>query len=531
MGNVPTFGIGVAAFVVTFVMSALVALVIHSPSLELSTLWQDRYYFHVVQFSFYQAFFSSVLSVFPAIAIAIALHRRHFFAKQWLIKLFSTTLVLPVLVGVLGIITVYGRHGWLNQVLDSIDMGVPFSLYGLNGILLAHVFFNLPYATRLFLHSLESIPVEQDKLAYHLGFTPWHRFRWVEWPRIRQQLSHVFGLVFMLCFTSFATVMALGGGPKATTIELAIYQAIKFDFDLQTGALLALWQIVFCAGLSFIFQRVSKPVDVLPHTGGHRLGLFRDSTWARWWDRAWIVVVVAIVLPPLGAVVIAGINQQLLVILWQSDFWVSLFNSLKVAGLASLLALLGGIALLSSSRVWRLHQQNRKADMLELSGTIILLTPGLVISTGLFLLLRSFADVFSLAFWIVVGVNALMGLPYVIKTLHQPMWLLAKQYQYLSASLGLNGWNRWRLVEWRAMRRPMSHALVISFLIALGDLSAIALFGSQGFQTLPLYLYRLLGSYQMDAAAAVALTMFVICLFCFYLAERLFVSHTGESDC
>jgi thiamine transport system permease protein len=494
-------------------------------------MWQDSYYLHVTTFSFYQAFLSSVLSVIPAIAIAIALHRRHFAAKSLLIKLFSTTLVLPVLVGVLGIITIYGRSGWLNQWFEFVDVELPFSLYGLNGILLAHVFFNLPYATRLFLHSLESIPVEQDKLAFHLGFTPWHCFRLIEWPRIRQQLPHVFGLVFMLCFTSFATVMALGGGPKATTIELAIYQAIKFDFDLQTGALLALWQIVLCVGLSFLFQQFAKPIEVTSHTGGRRLALFRDSRLALWWDRCWIALVVAVVIPPLTAVAISGINSKLLTLLLDSDFWFALFNSLRVAGFASVLALFSGVAILSSSRAWRLHQNNRKADVLELSGTIILLTPGLVISTGLFLLLRSVADVFSLAYWLVVGVNALMGLPYVIKTLHQPMWLLAKQYQRLSTSLGMRGWQRWRLVEWRAMRRPMSHALVISFLIALGDLSAIALFGSQSFQTLPLYLYRLLGSYQMEAAAAVAFIMFAICLLCFYLAERLFVIRTGESHC
>ena len=96
----------------------------------------------------------------------------------------------------------------------------------------------------------------------HLGMGHWHKFRWVEWPFIKQQLPHIAGLVFMLCFTSFATVMALGGGPKATTIELAIYQAIKFDFDLQTGALLAIWQIVLCGIMTLVIQSLAKPLEV-----------------------------------------------------------------------------------------------------------------------------------------------------------------------------------------------------------------------------------------------------------------------------
>ena len=56
----------------------------------------------------------------------------------------------------------------------------------------------------------------------------WQHFRIVEWPYLRRQLLPTAALrIFMLCFASFATVLALGGGPAATTIELAIYQALE----------------------------------------------------------------------------------------------------------------------------------------------------------------------------------------------------------------------------------------------------------------------------------------------------------------
>ena len=48
----------------------------------------------------------------------------------------------------------------------------------------------------------------------------------------------------MLCFTSFTIVMALGGGPQATTLEVAIYQALRFDFDLAAAGQLACWQLL-----------------------------------------------------------------------------------------------------------------------------------------------------------------------------------------------------------------------------------------------------------------------------------------------
>ena len=59
--SVPKLGLGVAALVATFIVLALGSLLLYSPSLNLTLLWQDPYYRHVTRFSFYQAFLSSPL--------------------------------------------------------------------------------------------------------------------------------------------------------------------------------------------------------------------------------------------------------------------------------------------------------------------------------------------------------------------------------------------------------------------------------------------------------------------------------------
>ncbi|MFM2591059.1 thiamine/thiamine pyrophosphate ABC transporter permease ThiP [Vibrio sp. TBV020] len=522
MRKTPLIGLWVAMIIAAFVVSALVALMANAETLNISQVWSDPYYRHVTKFSFYQSFLSTVLSVGLALPVAHALSRRHFPGKALLLKLFATTLVLPVLVGVFGLLAIYGNSGLIATLFKSLDSKLPFSIYGLNGILLAHVFFNLPYATRLLLQALDSIPQEQHKLCAHLGMGHWDKFRWVEWPRLRQQLPHVSGLVFMLCFTSFATVMALGGGPKSTTIELAIYQAIKFDFDLQAGALLAIWQMALCSVMALTIQRLAKPMSVTAGSQSTQAHLSKDSLLSKCWDWSWIVGAMLLVLPPLLMVVLSGLNKEVIDVLTDSRFWLAFWASIKVATLASILALLAGIAILITSRRLRLNYKVKRADHIELIGTIILVTPGLVVSTGLFLLLRSFTDVFSLAFIVVVAVNALMGLPYVIQTLSQPMLHIEQQYQYVCASLGMKGWQRFKVVEWKALKKPLAHAFAISFMFAIGDLSAVALFGSQEFRTLPLYLFQLLGSYQMEAAAVVSVTLLLLSVGCFALIEILF---------
>jgi thiamine transport system permease protein len=519
-------GIIISICIFAFVIMAVSALFIHSPLIDITHIWSDPYYRHITQFSFYQALLSTLLSVSLAIPVSHALFRREFWGKALLLKLFATTLVLPVLVAIFGLLAIYGNSGLVSNLFNFFDSKLPFSIFGLNGILLAHVFFNLPFACRLFLQALHSIPTKQHQLASHLGMKHWHKFRFVEWPHIKGQIAHISGLIFMLCFTSFATVMALGGGPKSTTIELAIYQAIKFDFDLQTGALLALWQICLCATLAFFIQRMTLPAKLSSNFQGTKNTFIYDSSISKLWDFSWIIGIILLVTPPLIMVVISGLNQQLLAVLSDVRFWNALKNSLIIASGASLLAVSCAFFILLASRQWRLVGFNQRADKIELLATIILVTPGLVISTGLFLLLRELGSFSSLAIYIVIAVNGLMALPFVLKSLSIPMLQNAQKYELLCASLGIKSFNRFYWIEWKALKGPILQSLCLSFVLSIGDLSAIALFGSHSFSTLPLYLFQLLGSYQMQSAAVVALVLLLLSVGIFIIIEQIFKQKT-----
>jgi len=515
-------GLVLAISIFIFVLMAIATLLKYSPSLDLTVIWSDTYYRHITQFSFYQALLSTLLSVLLAIPISHALFRREFFGKKLLLKLFATTLVLPVLVAIFGLLAIYGNSGLLATFFDYFEQPLPFSIYGLNGILLAHVFFNTPFACRLFLQSLQAIPEQQHQIASQLGLKHLNKFRFVEWPAIKGQLAHITGLIFMLCFTSFASVMALGGGPKATTIELAIYQAIKFDFDLATGALLALWQICLCTLLSIFIQKFTSHNELNTQQQGDKNSFKYDSFFSKCWDIAWISAIIIFVVPPLLMVIIAGINSELLSILTDNTFWKALKNSFLIASFASIIAVTSAFFILLTSRQWRLHGFQHRADKVEMFGAIILVTPGIVISTGLFLLLREAGNLSHLSFYIVVAVNAMMALPFVLKSLAQPMLNNAQKYEKLCASLGVFSLNRFYWIEWKALRVTILHALCLSFVLSIGDLSAIALFGSQSFTTLPLYLFQLLGSYQMQAAAVVALVLLILSVLVFVFIEKLF---------
>ncbi|GHA07161.1 thiamine/thiamine pyrophosphate ABC transporter permease [Oceanisphaera arctica] len=498
----------------------ITALLVQGSQSSLSRLLHDSYLHRVVWFSFYQALLSTLLSLLLAIPLAQALSRRHFPGRRLLLRLFGLSLVLPVILVVFGIVTVHGRQGWVNQLLQTLGFESVGYLYGLTGILLAHVFFNMPLAARILLQGIEGIPSSQWRMASQLGFTGWQLFRWLEWPVIRSALPALGSMIFMLCFTSFATVMALGGGPKSTTLEVAIYQALRFDFDLPLAGMLALLQLLFCSGFLLLQYGLTKAAPEQHASSKLAIRPDRQRIGVRLWDVLILTLGLGLFLPPLLAIISSGLNPSLWAALSSSLLWHATLTSVIIASCAALLSVLLTLGLLSSSRYLRLQlQRKRGAALMEATGSVILVLPAVVLSTGLFILLRDIADIFTLGPILVLLVNALMALPYGLRALQLPMERVSLQYGRLCTSLDVQGLARLRLVEWPLLRKPVALALALAMMLSLGDLSAIALFGSQSLQTLPWLLYQQLGNYQMIDAAATALVLLLLSLGLFGLIE------------
>lgn len=514
---------GSAATLIILLLSLgpLVALLWQAGALAPRTLLADPYLRHVLGFSLWQALLSTLLSLGLAIPVARALARRRFIGRRLLLKLFGLSLVLPVIIAIFGIVAVHGKQGWLPQLLHGLGLAPGNYLYGLLGILLAHVFFNMPLAARLLLQSIEGIPESSWRLASQLGMRSSHIFRLLEWPLIRAQLPGLASLIFMLCFTSFTTVLALGGGPKSTTLEVAVYQALRFDFDLATAGGLALVQLILTAGLLMLQHKLQSSPASRISARRPCLRPDRHQPGTGLVDALALGIGLAVFLPPLLAIVVAGLNPGLPGALTSSKLWLASAQSLLIALAAGSLATLLGSALLLTSRHLRVRDRKRRAAALwEASGSVILMIPAVVLSTGLFILFMPFADVFALGPWLVVLVNALMALPYVLRTLSAPMQLVVRQYDRLADSLGVRGLHRLRLVEWPLLRRPLAQAAALSMILSLGDLGAIAMFGSQELTTLPWLLYQQLGSYRLTEAAATALLLLILCFSLFWLIER-----------
>ena len=510
---------GGAAFVAVFLFIALAvaALLSFDVGAASSGLF-DAYTLRILRFTLYQATLSTILSILLGLPVALALARqRDFPGRIWIIRLMAVPMGLPVIVGALGLITIWGRQGLLNGALLGLGFEQPFSIYGLSGILIAHVFFNLPLAVRLLLAGLERIPGEYWRMVASLGMGPVATFRFIEWPIVARLIPGVAGLIFMLCATSFTLVLLLGGGPAATTLEVAIYQALRFDFDPPRAIALSLMQIVVTGILLGLMALLPSAGDEAA-THGRTVRRFDGETaLARLWDAVAILVCILLVGLPLVAVAVSGVSADLARLLTAGIFLRAAMTSLGIAIVSALLCLAVSVCLIRARQAVSMQRKvgaslNAFSAILGAGSSLVLLVPPVVLGSGWFLLLRSFGDVSLFAPFLVAVINMLMALPFVMRVLEPAMATHAARTARLSTSLGLTGFSRLRYVDWPALRRPLLMALSFAMALSLGDLGSVALFGSESFVTLPWLVYSNMGSYRTNDAAGYAFILGLVCL-------------------
>jgi len=486
----------------------------------------DSYLFRITRFTLWQALLSTLLSVAPAILVARALARHPvFWGRSFILRLFALPLAVPAIVASLGILALLGRAGIFADALAWLT-GEPWQgIYGLSGILVAHVFFNLPLATRFLLHALETVPTDQWRLAAQLGMGPRTTFRLIEWPVMRAALPGVAGLIFMLCITSFTIVLTLGGGPRATTLEVAIYQALRFDFDPARAVALTALQIALTVVVVILLVRAGADMvaDANMPVARRRPNMARGPE--TFFNALVILVALAFVAGPFVSTIISGVQADLVRLASDPAVHRATLTSLGLAFIAAALSLLLSLSLtMARSAMERSRGRTASPSFLErlfdTGAGFVLVVPPVVVGAGWFILLIDSGSVFSVAPVMVVTVNAVMAMPFAIRAI-RPAWDgAAERHDRLCASLGISGVNRLRLIDWPSIRRPAFTAFAFAMALSLGDLGVIALFGSDEVKTLPYLLFERMGSYRTADAAGIALFLGIVCLALMMLVDR-----------
>lgn len=453
-----------------------------------------------LRFTLIQAALSAGVATLLAVPVARALARRRFRGRGALLALLGAPFLMPTIVAVMGLLAVFGRGGVINDGLAL--LGLPrVSIYGLGGVVGAHVVLNLPLALRLLLLAWAEVPAERFRLAAILDAPV---FALIERPLLRRALPGILATIFALCLGSFTVALILGGGPRATTVELAIYQAIRFEGDFAGAAGLALVQLALGASAALLAALLvrapaggavpGRPVERWDAAGpGARAG-----------DALAVGAAAVILLAPLAAAVargVAGLPDL------PAEAGGALLRSLAVALGATALCLALALALAL-----------RGGLLAEAAGGLPLAASSLVLGLGALAVLGSRAGPWALPAAAVA--DALLALPFAVRALIPALAEIEARHGRLASQLGFSGWARVRL-HLPLLRRPLGFAAGLASAFSVGNLGAVALLAGEGQATLPLLMARLMGAYRMDAGAAVGLLALGLALALFALFDRL----------
>jgi thiamine transport system permease protein len=327
----------------------------------------------------------------------------------------------------------------------------------------------------------------------------------------------------MLCVTSFTIVLTLGGGPRASTIEVAIYQALRFDFDPSRAVALTLVQVILTLMALSMLAKLGADTVVESAIALARRRFFTQSKAETLLNGCVIAIAALFVVAPFIAIVASGLEANLSAIVASASIQQAAVTSLVLSFLAAALAVVLAWAVIAAR--WTSSRRLQRSGWLEFlfdrGASLVLVVPPIVIGSGWFMLLRTSTDVLALAPLMVVTVNAVMAMPFAMRAIRPAYDAAAGRHDRIASQLGISGWNRLRLIDWPSLRRSVATAFVFAMALSMGDLGVIALFGSDAVQTLPYVLLARMGSYRTADAAGIALILAMVCLGLTVLSDLL----------
>ena len=438
------------AFFLVFLVMPLAALILNSGPFPIPS--------NLLKNNLLQASLSALLSLLIGFPLAFALTKRTPFSR-----LLSTLSLMPLVLSqpamILSIIVLFGVNGYFQ---------LPFSLYGLGGIVLAHALYNFPLAARVIAVRWTSL-APMSLVARGLGASRLQSFLHVTLPSLRPAIISAFAIVFAFSFTSFSIPLVFGGIANST-LEVEIYRTFFRDFNFQKGAFLAFLQILIFIPISIAWKGVPWKLSE------DKASL---SASAKWISVLYLAIFAAILLGPMLRLKYSHVPLA------------PLSNSLFLAAASATLCIL----------LWALTGKAVSRHSFLLLG----ISPA-VLAVSYYLLPYSFI-------LLPIG-HAILSFALVSAILLPAMGQIS-DYEGASSVLGANSFRQFRYIRLPLLARPLALAFAFAFAFSIGE-TAFILSISQQFETLSMSVLRAFSAYRFAEGyfyAALLISIAVITAF------------------
>lgn len=385
--------------------------------------------------SLMMAVWSTALTTLIAVPLAVMSDRYLFPGRTLLGALVLVPMILPPFVGAIGVKQILGQEGALNALLESLrmmDPNHPIDWLGESrfwGVVVMNALHLYPILYLNVLAALANVDPAMEEAAENLGCTGFRRFRKITLPLIMPGLFAGGTIIFIWSFTELG-VPLMFEYTRVTSVQ--IFYGIKdiggnpFPFAL-VAVLLVATVLLYAAGkLLFGRDNHAMMAKATSQGGPRRTGPVTGALCTF----VFAFVTFVAVLPHIGVILVAFSKDwygTILPVEWTLSHFEaalghnltlpSIQNSLKYAGLATLLDLFLGIAI--AYVVVRTKLAGRQ--VLDAMAMLPLAVPGLVLAFG-YLAMTQDGKLFSFMnpavdpLAILVIAYAVRRLPYVVRS-------------------------------------------------------------------------------------------------------------------
>jgi len=482
-------------------------------------------------FSVRQALLSVVGCLVLGVPAGYLFARYSFRGKKVLVNLLTIPFVLPPIVVLLGFMIAYGPN-----------------IYSFNGIILAHIFYNLSVIIRMSMTAWQSVDEEQIHVAQSLGASQWQIFWKITLPQIKNHLISATMIVFTYCFNSFAIVLYLGEA-KFQTLEVRIYKLMKISLDFSGGASLAVVQILLNVLLIIgylWFERKTRQMAVNKDTTFREFPLFaKPPHWKEGVKRLGIFIFIGFICVmtflPILAVIITSLQphspdvsvfwgyQQLFTSSYDSLLGTSpirlVWNSLWFASLTALITILISLGILIILRN-RYHKVNNYQFSWAEGGLSLLIllpmaTSSITLAIGLFLRLKSTALFTDWGWVVIILAHVLISTPFTTRAILAAYNRIDLELLNVASTLKASRFYIFRTIELPLIRNGLIIGAIYSFAISLGEFGATTFLARQEYSTLSMGIAKLLSSRTLQLPAAMATLLILVTFGSFLLIHKL----------
>lgn len=512
----------------------------------------------VLLFTFYQAVFSTLLTLLLGLPLAWLFARFDFPGKTIFRALTAIPFMLPTVVVAAGFNALLGPRGWANLALMGffgLDQPPIVFLGTLWAILAAHVFYNATIVIRLVGNAWAALDVRLTDASRSLGASPSQTLLNVTLPLLRPSIFAASLLVLLFDFTSYGVILLLGG-PKFATLEVEIYiQALQM-LNLPAASLLSVVQLACTLIFSLIYSRYITRVTAPLKPRAAWMNLQKPKKLS---EKTFVALMLTVLLAffalPLLALPLRSVSRleadraqqaqtgtglttayysELFINRRGSLFYVPPFeaarNSLAYASLTVLFSLLMGFpAATALARPGKLEKWIDPFLMLPLGASAVTLGLGYIITFNHPL----FASHFSLLTSpiLIPLAHTTIALPFVIRNLQAALAMIPNRYREAAAVLGASRCQTWKTIDWPIISRATVSAGAFAFTISMGEFGAASLLARPEYPTLPTAIYRFLsqpGGMNYGQAMAMATILMLACGLGIIVIEKLRLPGTGE---